>query len=101
MLRGLDYIAPDWNHELREKNNRLMLEKLYFDLGGTGFVAIPGKDGEPTGIGIISPVTAGLVILNELILNLSPFEWKREGDSLDMSKLANLPKKFGRSKFTP
>jgi hypothetical protein len=101
VIRGLDYIAPDWNHELREKNNRLMLERLYYDLGGTNFVAVPGKDGAPAGIGIISPVNAGLVILNELILNLSPFEWKRESNSLDMSKLANLPEKFDHSKSVP
>ncbi len=99
VIRGLNHIAPDWNHELRDKNNRLMLEKLYYDLGGANFVAVPGKNGEPAGIGIISPVSAGLSILNELILKLSPFEWNREGDSLDMGKLANLPEKFGRSKF--
>ncbi len=101
VFRGLDYIAPDWDHELRGKNNRLMLEKLYYDLGGANFVAVPGKNGEPAGIGIISPMNAGLFILNEFILNLSPFEWKRESNSLDMSRLANLPEKFGRSKFTP
>lgn len=99
MIRGLDYIAPDWNHELQEKNNRLMLEKLYHDLGGANFVVVPGKNGEPAGIGLISPVNASLAILNELILTLSPFEWNRESDSLDMSKLANLPEKFGRANF--
>lgn len=101
VIRCLDYIAPDWNHELREKNNRLMVEKLYHDLGGANFVAVPVNGGEPAGIGIISPVNAGFAILNGMILNLSPFEWNRESVSLDMNKLANLPEKFGRSKFIP
>ncbi len=96
--RGLDCIAPDWNRELQEKNNRLMLEKLYHDLGGSNYVAIPERRGGPVGIGVISPMETSILILNDLILNLSPFEWKQERDSLGMSKLANLPDNFGAYK---
>ncbi|MEE9239858.1 MAG: hypothetical protein V3U53_01570 [bacterium] len=82
---------------MREKNNRLMLEKLYRDLGGSDFAVQRKRNGEPAGIGVISPVDADLIILNELTLTLSPLEWKQMGDSLDMSGLANLPENFGPS----
>ena len=76
VVRTLNYYASDWSHSKKDKNKQSIMERLYHDLDGSDNTMNRTQGSEPTGIGVISPLDAGLAIMGKKNLTFSPLEWK-------------------------